>query len=100
MPGGGEAKAAGELEELTALWHEGGEVDAVANLAKHADRHMNDVGADTLLQYARKAAGHLHQATKRALKQSVSGKTPGVMRYRKAGRGMDLAPDGRIISFF
>ena len=99
VPGGGEAKAAGELEELTALWHDGGEVDSAANLAKHSFGHKGQMNANNLLQYARKAAGHLPQAKKGATKSIVEGVTEGVVRYRKNGVYMDLAPDGRIISF-
>jgi len=104
VPGEEEANAAVHgaegLEALTALWHEGGEADAAINLAKHYGKHADDVNADSLLQYARKAAAHFQNAKKGATKQAIEGATEGVIRYRKAGRAMDLAPDGRIISFF
>ncbi len=104
VPGEEEANAAVHgaegLEALTALWHEGGEADAAMNLAKHYGKHADDVNADSLLQYARKAAAHFQNAKKGATKQAIEGATEGVIRYRKAGRAMDLAPDGSIISFF
>lgn len=99
VPGGGEVKAAGELEELTALWHEGGEADSAANLLKHYLGHKKQMNASSLLQYARKASGHLPGAKKGATKSVVDGITEGVVRYRKNGVYINLAPDGRIISF-
>jgi len=36
---------------------------------------------------------------RRAARAPVEGATEGVFRYSKSGRYVDLAPDGRIVSF-
>ena len=57
------------------------------------------VGASDLRQYLRKAK-EFARNLKRARKVGrVKGRTPGVIRYEKNGRYIDLAPNGDIISF-
>jgi RHS repeat-associated protein len=64
----------------------------------HYKEHGAEVGAKSVVQYLRKA-----QAFARNLKgvkpTPVAGKTPGVMRYRKAGKYIDLNSKGKIVSF-
>jgi hypothetical protein len=64
----------------------------------HFEKHGGEVGAKTVEEYLRKAEGFA-QNLKRARKSRVPGATPGVTRYKKGGKYIDLDPDGNIISF-
>lgn len=50
-------------------------------------------------QYLRKAEEFAKTAKKGSTKSNVSGNVEGVVRYKKNGKYIDLAPDGTIISF-
>jgi hypothetical protein len=72
VPGGGEAREAEELADLTQLWHEADRGSSEANLAYHYLEHAKDVDAMSKLQYARKAASYLPQAKKGAISKYIS----------------------------
>jgi filamentous hemagglutinin len=68
------------------------------SLNYHFDVHGEEVGAATEEEYLRKAQSFRNNLSG-AQKWSVEGPTEGVTRYSKNGRYIDLAPDGRIVSF-
>lgn len=57
------------------------------------------MGAKDPQQYLRKAEEFAKTAKKGSTKSPVSGAVEGVIRYKKNGKYIDLAPDGSIISF-
>ena len=79
-------------------WNKGSFDSVEESVARHYYIHASEVGASSIEQYIRKAEGfkiNLRGATK----SYVDGAVGGVIRYKKAGRYIDLAPDGTIISF-
>ncbi len=68
------------------------------SVARHYYKHANEVGASSIEQYMRKAEG-FKLNLKGASKSYVNGAVEGVIRYKKNGKYIDLAPDGTIISF-
>ena len=80
------------------LWHEGSFASAGESLAYHFAEHGEEVGAASAEQYLNKAL-EFSKSLRRAASAPVDGLTEGVTRYSKSGRYIDLAPDGRIISF-
>lgn len=56
------------------------------------------VGATDIESYLRKAEG-FKQNLKGAIKSIVSAAIPKVIRYKKNGKYIDLAPDETIVSF-
>jgi pyocin large subunit-like protein len=83
---------------ITTTWHPGSFSSSEASLQDHFDRHGAEVDAEDVEQYLRKALG-FKQNLRRATRSTPQGATEGVVRYAKTGRYIDLAPDGRIISF-
>ena len=57
------------------------------------------VGAKNTEQYLRKAEEFAKNAKKGSTKSRVRGEVEGVIRYRKNGKYIDIAPDGSIVSF-
>ncbi|EPX60107.1 hypothetical protein D187_002193 [Cystobacter fuscus DSM 2262] len=86
-----------DLPELE-RWHEGSYDSPLDSLQKHFAKHGAEVGAKDVSQYLRKARGFA-QNIKGAQKFPIEGATEGVIRYVKSGKYIDLAPDGRIVSF-
>nr|WP_238437694.1 polymorphic toxin-type HINT domain-containing protein [Paenibacillus polymyxa] len=79
-------------------WNKGS-FDSVGDSAiSHFKKHGTEVGAEDVAQYIRKAEGFA-QNLRGATKKPVDGKVQGVIRYKKNGKYIDLAPDGTIISF-
>ena len=68
------------------------------SVARHYYKHAYEVGASSVEQYIRKAEGFKINL-KGATKSYVNGAVDGVIRYKKNGKYIDLAPDGTIISF-
>ena len=64
----------------------------------HFAKHGARVGAESAEQYLRKAE-YFANNLRRARSFPVEGATEGVRRYVKAGRFIDIAPDGSILSF-
>jgi pyocin large subunit-like protein len=80
------------------LWHPGSYPSSLSSLLDHFKRHGAEVGAENVEQYLRKALG-FKQNLRRAQRSTPQGSTEGVIRYVKNGKYLDIAPDGRIISF-
>ncbi len=68
------------------------------SLQKHFEKHGREVGAESVEQYLRKAEA-FKQNLKGAKTSKVEGSVDGVIRYKKLGKYIDLAPDGTIVSF-
>ncbi|MEG4367187.1 RHS repeat-associated core domain-containing protein, partial [Microcoleus sp. C2C3] len=90
------AKFAEEVEEA---WHPGSSSNSLEGFLKHYNKHYERVNATDPEQYLRKALEFKRTAKKGVKPMPVSGATPGVKRYSKNGRFIDLEPGGRIISF-
>lgn len=84
--------------KLFDMWHRGSHETVADSLIEHYQKHRSEVGADSIAQYLRKAEGFMSNL-RDAKKFNVSGVTKGVTRYVKNGKYIDLAPDGKIISF-
>ena len=79
-------------------WNKGSFNTPEESVAMHYYKHADEVGASSIEQYIRKAEGFM-QNLKGATKSYVDGTVDGVVRYKKNGKYIDLAPDGSIISF-
>lgn len=88
-------------EELVGLWV----VDPVqgtrmAAATRHYKVHGEEVGANDLDQYVRKAVAFSQESKKRnGAGRAVSGLIPDVRRWKKSGRYIDVAPNGEVVSF-
>ena len=90
----------GESTELdTGNWNKGSFDTEEESLRSHFDKHKDEVNAKTPEEYLRKAEEFARTAKKGSSKSRVSGAVEGVIRYKKNGKYIDLAPDGSIISF-
>ena len=83
----------------TGKWNKGSFESAEDSLKRHFEKHGEEVGAKTPEEYLRKAEAFARIAKKGSTKSKVSGAVEGVIRYKKNGKYIDLAPDGSIISF-
>jgi hypothetical protein len=83
---------------VAAWWHEGSFASAAESLTRHFTLHGAEVGATTEEEYVRKAV-EFSRNLRGVPKRPVDGFTEGVTRSIKNGRYIDIAPDGRIISF-
>jgi hypothetical protein len=100
-PGGGAPPRQGspmEEEPPHRRWHEGSYGSPLESLHDHFARHGAEVGASDAAEYLRKAEAFA-QNLRGAQRFPIEGFTEGVVRYVKSGRYIDLAPDGRIVSF-
>jgi hypothetical protein len=79
-------------------WHKGGYTSAKDSFKDHYIRHGDEVGANSPAQYFRKAL-EFSKNLRGATKKITEGYTDGVIRYYKNGRYIDIAPDGKIVSF-
>lgn len=79
-------------------WNKGSYDSAGQSAIEHFKKHGKSVGAENVSQYIRKAEGFA-QNLRGATKSRVDGKVEGVIRYKKNGKYIDIAPDGTIISF-
>ena len=87
-----------ELEELKDSWGKGSFSDKEVTIKYHYNKHKEEVGADSLLQYLRKAKA-FSKNLRGAKKRKVTGATKGVIKYEKNGKYIEIAPNGDIISF-
>jgi len=85
--------------ELHNQWIKGSFDTLEESLYYHYKTHGAEVGAADLAQYMRKAEEFSRTAKKGSVKSKVSGAVSGVIRYKKNGKYIDLAPDGGIVSF-
>lgn len=76
-------------------WHKGSHNDSISSLQSHFNKHGAEVGAENIEQYLRKAVS-FKQNLRGATKSSVAGATYGVIRYKKNGKYIDIAPDRTI----
>ncbi|MEZ6142134.1 MAG: hypothetical protein R3B84_16355 [Zavarzinella sp.] len=97
-PPGGSNSLPGTTRIQTGKWGKGSYESAEASLKDHFLRHGDEVGASDIQQYLRKAEGFA-QNLKGATKSCVDGATPGVTRYKKNGKYIDIDAEGNIISF-
>ena len=79
-------------------WNKGSFDSVEESVARHYYVHGREVGASDIEQYIRKAEGFKNNLSG-ATKSYVNGVVEGVIRYKKNGKYIDLAPDGTIISF-
>ncbi|HWA93833.1 MAG TPA: RHS repeat-associated core domain-containing protein [Terracidiphilus sp.] len=86
------------VAEINSNWHEGSFDSSEESLNYHFDTHGEEVGAESESEYLRKAEA-FKSNLKGAQKSPVEGATEGVTRYTKNGKYIDLASDGRIVSF-
>ena len=82
----------------TGRWGKGSFATAAESLEYHFAEHGAEVGATNVDQYLRKAEGFA-QNLRGATKSPVDGATPGVIRYKKLGKYIDIDREGNIISF-
>jgi hypothetical protein len=87
------------MEDFTGSWAKGSYDSPQQSLQEHFLKHGDEVGAEDVTQYLRKAEEFKIAAKKGSRKTNVSGATPGVKRYSKNGRYIDLDSDNNIISF-
>lgn len=79
-------------------WHRGSFPTQIASLDSHYAKHGSQVGASNIIQYLNKADG-FSQNLRGSHISNVPGSVPGVKRYRKLGKYIDIAPNKQIISF-
>ncbi|EMO0474983.1 VENN motif pre-toxin domain-containing protein [Pluralibacter gergoviae] len=79
-------------------WHQGSFGSSEDSLQKHYEKNGKEVGATSTEQYLRKAQAFADDL-KGARKTNISGATEGVTRYYKNGKYIDIAGNGKIISF-
>lgn len=91
--------ANGLFNEPTYAWHRGSFDFPGESIVFHYNKHGKDVGAKSAASYLNKSIQWRKTAKKGAKVKSIPGEVPGVKRYSKNGRYIDLAPDNRIISF-
>ena len=88
-----------EMEELKEKWGKGSFKNVEDSVEYHFNEHGEEVGANDIRQYLRKAKEFARNLKRARIVGRVKGKTPGVIRYEKMGKYIDLAPNGDIISF-
>ncbi|MDQ3254789.1 MAG: hypothetical protein M3R15_12930 [Acidobacteriota bacterium] len=96
---GGSNVAMGEARRLVVGWAKDPVTGRIADsIRHHFGKHAAEVGATDLGQYLRKAEAFARNL--RGIKPTpVRGTSPGVLRYRKSGRYVDIDSDGKIVSF-
>ncbi|WP_455641966.1 RHS repeat domain-containing protein [Paenibacillus chitinolyticus] len=80
------------------IWNKGSFDSPLDSANYHFGKHGKKVGASDLDQYLRKAEG-FSQNLRGASKSNVNGAVEGVIRYKKNGKYIDIAPDGTIVSY-
>ena len=88
----------GVLVHNACEWNKGSFDTPEESLEYHYKEHGNEVGANSIEQYIRKAENFMRNL-KGAKKHEVDGFVDGVIRYIKNGKYIDLAPDKSVISF-
>ena len=79
-------------------WNKGSFDSSQESLDYHFNKHGEEVGAKNTEQYLRKAEEFAKNAKKGSTKSRVRG-DEGVIRYKKNGKYIDIAPDGSIVLF-
>ena len=83
----------------SSVWNKGSFDSSQESLDYHFNKHGEEVGAKNTEQYLRKAEEFAKNAKKGSTKSRVRGEVEGVIRYKKNGKYIDIAPDGSIVSF-
>lgn len=91
--------ANGLFNTSTTSWHQGSFDFPAESIVYHYTKHGKSVGATSAKSYLNKSIEYRRTAKKNARVSNVSGVVYGTKRYSKNGRYIDLAPDGRIVSF-
>ena len=95
----GDLTGGGSYKNQDGEWGSGSFDSPEDSLEVHFKKHGKEVGAENIEQYQRKAQEFARTVKKGVKGTDVPGSTPGVKRFRKNGKYIDLAPDGSIISF-
>jgi len=85
-------------EDVPNIWHPGSYGSSEESLIDHYDKHGEEVGAQDEIDYMNQAR-NLQDQLRRARGRTVSGSTHGVVRKERSGRYVDIAPNGKIISY-
>lgn len=85
-------------DDALGKWHKGTFGSVEDSLNYHFKKHGSEVGATSIEQYINKAE-QFTKNLRRAKVKILNEPTPGVKRYYKNGKYIDIAPDGTIISF-
>ena len=88
----------GAMQVDTGKWGAGSYKTPYQSLLDHFRRHGTEVGATDEFHYLRQAEAFALRL-RGARRFPVEGPTPGVTRYVKAGKYIDIGPGGQIISF-
>ena len=80
-------------------WNKGSFDSSQESLDYHFNKHGEEVGAKNTEQYLRKAEEFAKNAKKGSTKSRVRGEVEGVIRYKKNGKYIDIAPDGSFVLF-
>ena len=80
-------------------WNKGSFDSSQESLDYHFNKHGEEVGAKNTEQYLRKAEEFAKNAKKGSTKSRGRGEVEGVIRYKKNGKYIDIAPDGSIVLF-
>ena len=80
-------------------WNKGSFDSSQESLDYHFNKHGEEVGAKNTEQYLRKAEEFAKNAKKGSTKSRVRGEVESVIRYKKNGKYIDIAPDGSIVLF-
>ena len=95
-------QAKGNIYDLSQVdlskWNQGSYNSAGDSAIDHFKRHGHEVGAEDVAHYVKKAEA-FSKNLKRTKKSRVGGEVDGVIRYKKNGKYIDIAPDKTIISF-
>lgn len=86
-------------DSKTGNWSKGSFDYPEDSLDYHYRTHGEEVGATSREQYLRKAEEFARTAKKGSTKSRVEGAVEGIIRYKKNGKYIDIAPDGSIVSF-
>lgn len=86
------------IKDLDKRWSGGSFGNSTESLVEHYFKHKGEVSATSITQYMNKAT-EFSKNLRGATKSNVSGAVEGVVRYKKNGKYIDLAPDGSIVSF-
>ena len=80
-------------------WNKGSFDSSQESLDYHFNKHGEELAAKNTEQYLRKAEEFAKNAKKGSTKSRVRGEVEGVIRYKKNGKYIDIAPDGSIVLF-
>ena len=83
-----------EMKELKKKWGKGSFDSIEDSIEHHYKKYGREVEASDVRQYLRKAKEFARNLKRARRIGEVKGATPGVVRYEKMGKYIDLAPNG------